>query len=296
MHDYNEIIKKICELENIKLTSYQEGSWLKILEKNNKTRYIVGYKFSLNNQGISNIMDDKGLFHDLLNYKKIPVIVHHVIFNKYDKEEILNLFNKYNKKVIIKGNIGTCGREVYKVEDENRLFEIIDMLLINQYSISLCPYYDIENEYRVIVLNNEIKLIYGKENAKVVGDGIHSLQELAINFNERFFTKHPTKDYLPKKDELVIIDYRFNLSNGARVIKNIDKDLEERIIDLANKVVKETNPTFASIDIIKTIDNNLLVMEANSGIMMYNYLRQTNDYDKVFNIYHEAIKLMFKED
>ena len=49
-------------------------------------------------------------------------------------------------------------------------------------------------------------------------------------------------------------------------------------------------------DLVKTFDNNLLVMEANRGIMMYNYLRQSNDYDKVFNIYHEAIKLMFKED
>ena len=70
--------------EKIKLTTYQEGSWLKILEKNNKTRYIVGYKFSLNNQGISNIMDDKGLFWDMLRYKNIPVIEQYIIFHDYN--------------------------------------------------------------------------------------------------------------------------------------------------------------------------------------------------------------------
>ncbi len=295
MKDYNEIIEEICEEENIKLSLFQR-KWLKILEKNDKTRYIVGYKFSLNNQGISNIMDDKGLFYYLLTYKKIPIITHHLIFNKYDKEEIIKLFNEYNHKVIVKGNIGTCGKEVYKIEDENRLFEIIDKLLETQYSLSLCPYYDIVNEYRVIVLNNEVKLIYGKENAKVVGDGIHSLQELAIDFNSSYYSKHQLDNYVPKKDEEIILDYRFNLSNGARVVEEIDKELEKNIKDLANLVIKETNPTFASIDIIKTSDNKLLVMEANSGIMMYNYLRQTNKYDLVKNIYKEAIELMFKED
>ena len=161
MKDYNEIIEEICKEENIRLTMFQR-KWFKILEKNNNTRYIVGYKFSLNNQGISNIMDDKGLFHDLLSYKKIPIIIHHIIFKKYNKEDIINLFNKYQKKVIIKGNIGTCGKEVYKITDEERLFEIINKLLETQYSISLCPYYDIINEYRVIVLDNEIRLIFGK--------------------------------------------------------------------------------------------------------------------------------------
>ena len=295
MKDYNEIIEEICKEEKIKLTELQ-GKWLKILEKNNQTRYIVGYKFSLNNQGISNIMDDKGLFHDLLSYKKIPIIIHHVIFKDYHKDEILELFNKYQRRVIIKGNIGTCGKEVYKITNETRLFRIIDKLLKTQYSISLCPYYDIINEYRVIVLNNEIKLIYGKENAKVIGDGIHTLKELAKSFNKSFYENYHLDDYLPKKSEEVVLDYRFNLSNGARVIEKIDEKLEKQIKELANNVIKETNPTFASIDIIKTNDNNLLIMEANSGIMMYNYLRQTNNYDLVKNIYHEAISLMFKED
>ena len=58
MKEYNEIIKEICEEENINLITYQ-GGWLKELRKGNGTKYIVGYKFSLNNQGISIVVDDK---------------------------------------------------------------------------------------------------------------------------------------------------------------------------------------------------------------------------------------------
>ena len=65
MEDFNKIIEEICKEENIKLTSYQ-GDWLKKLEKNNIVRYMVGYKFSLNNQSIGLVVDDKGLFYDVI--------------------------------------------------------------------------------------------------------------------------------------------------------------------------------------------------------------------------------------
>ena len=58
MNDFNEIIKEICEEENIELINYQ-GSWLKELRKDNKVRFIVGYKFSLNNQSVGLVVDIK---------------------------------------------------------------------------------------------------------------------------------------------------------------------------------------------------------------------------------------------
>ena len=295
MKEYNEIIKEICIEENINLTTYQ-GGWLKELRKGNKTRYIVGYKFSLNNQGISLIVDDKGLFYDAIK-NKLPIIIHHVLFNNYDSDEVLNIFHKYNDKLIIKGNIGTCGREVFKITNEKRLFNIIDRLFENQYSISLCPYYDIDKEYRLIVLNNEVKLIYSKENPIVIGDGIKTIKELLLDFNSTYYSNNQVNnpDYVPKLDEKVIIEYRFNLSNGARVNKDIDIELKNRLIELAKKVVKETNLSFGSIDIIRTTNNELLIMEANSGVMMNNYLKQTKDYETVKEIYSDAIKTMMEE-
>ena len=295
MNEYNELIKEICKEENIELNIYQ-GNWLKELRKGNITKYIVGYKFSLNNQGISLVVDDKGLFYDVIK-DKLPIIIHHVLFNNYDSDEVLNLFHKYNNKVIVKGNIGTCGKEVYKITNEKRLFNIIDRLFEKQYSISLCPYYDIDKEYRLIVLNNEVKLIYSKENPMVIGDGIKTIKELLLDFNSTYYSNNQVNnpDYVPKLDEKVIIEYRFNLSNGARVNKDIDIELKNRLIELAKRVVKETNLSFGSIDIIRTTNNELLIMEANSGVMMNNYLKQTKDYETVKEIYRDAIKTMMEE-
>ncbi len=295
MKDFNEIIDEICKEENITLITYQ-GNWLKELKKDNKTRFIVGYKFSLNNQGIGLVVDDKGLFYDTLK-DKLPIITHHVLFHDYDIDEVLGLFSKYNHKVIVKGNIGTCGREVFKIENPKRLFNIIDRLLDTQYSISLCPYYDIDKEYRLIVLNNEIKLVYAKENPIIIGDGVKTTKELLMEFNPIYYGNHDINnpDYIPKLGEKVIIEYRFNLSNGARVNKDIDDSLKERLIELAKKVIDETNLSFGSIDIIKTSNNELYIMEANSGVMMNNYIGQTNDRELAKSIYRDAILAMFKE-
>ena len=295
MNEFNEIIKEICEEEKIVLNNYQDD-WLKELIKDNKVRYIVGYKFALNNQSIGVLVDDKGLFYDIIK-SKLPIIEHKVIFQEYDKDDVLNYFHKNNDLLIIKGNIGTCGREVYRVDNENRLFKVINRLFRSQYSISLCPYYNISNEYRLIVLNNDIKLVYAKENPTVVGDGVKTIRELLLEFNKYFYKDNHVKneDYIPKLGEKVIVEYRFNLSNGSRVNKDVDNILKNKLIDMAKEVIKYTNLSFGSIDIIKTYENELFIMEANSGVMMNNYLMQTNDYDLVKDIYKEAIISMFKE-
>ena len=76
----------------------------------------------------------------------------------------------------------------------------------------------------------------------------------------------------------------------------IDSSLKEELSSMALKVSQKLNIVFASVDIIKTVDNKLLIMEANSGVMMNNYRHLKDDGDKIVrDIYRDAIKLMFKE-
>ena len=296
MDTFIEIIDKICNELSIKITHLSD-EWLSVLEKNNKIHYIQGYKFDLNNHGIGNILDDKGLFYDLLSYKKIPCVYQKVLFSDYNKKEVLDFFNKNNGKIIVKGNIGTCGKEVYKVCDETELFNVIDKLFLSQFSISLSPYIEAKYEYRVIVLNNEERIVYGKIKPYVIGDGIHTIYELAINFNN-YYKDNKDKirnyDYIPRLNEKITLNYQFNLSNGALMFTNINKELKEKIVNLAKKVSKELNITFGSIDIFETYNNELLVLEANSGVMMNNFIKQEkNGYHEAYSLYKDAIKLMF---
>lgn len=297
MDSFNKIIKKIGEELNIKVTLLSDN-WLTVLEKDNEIHYIQGYKFDLNNHGIGNIMDDKGLFFDLLTYKKIPVVYQKVIFKDYDKHDVLSFFNENNKEIILKGNIGTCGKEVYKVSNEKDLFEIIDNLFLSQFSISLSPYYDIKNEYRVIILNNNVRVIYGKIRPFIIGNGYETIKDLAIKFNPYFIKHHLTnEENIPKDGEVIMLDYRFNLSCGARIFKDIPNDLKNEIESLAKTVTKTLNIKFASIDIIHTKDNRLLVLEGNSGVMMNNFIKQNEEnYYIAYNLYKDAIKLMFNKN
>lgn len=299
MEEFNKLIQDIGKSLDIKVTLLSDN-WLTVLEKDGDIHYIQGYKFDLNNHGLGNIVDDKGLFYDLLIYKNLPIIEHNVLFENYDKDFVLEYFNSHNQEVIVKGNIGTCGKQVYKISDIKTLFDTIDDLLKSQFSISLCPYYDIVNEYRVIVLNNEARVIYGKKRPIVIGDGKKTLKELATSFNPIFYSKEKNligiSDYIPQKNEEVILNYQFNLSNGALMFVDIDEDLKNELISLALKVSKEVGLTFGSVDIIKTSDNELLIMEANSGVMMNNFIKLNKEgYSIAKALYRDAILLMFSK-
>ena len=296
MNEFNDLLQKICNELNIKLTIFPDG-WLKILEKNNITHFISGYRFDNNCYAIGEIMNDKGLFYDVLKYKNIPIVEQKIIFKNYYKEDIINYFNNNNKEIIIKGNTGNAGISVYKINDINKAFEVIDNLFLKEYSISLSPFYNIKNEYRVIILNNEIKLIFGKIKPFIIGDGKSTLNELMQN-NDKYYDLHikniQNKKYIPLKDERIDLDFKFNLSSGGSVFLDIEDGLKEKIEFLAKKVAEELNISFASIDIILTNDNKLLVLEANTGVTLNKFSNQTiNGYNIVYNIYKEAIKLMF---
>ena len=73
-------------------------------------------------------------------------------------------------------------------------------------------------------------------------------------------------------------------------------DLKKELSIIALECAKVINLTFGTIDIIKTTDNKLLVMEINSGVMMSNLINQLDDgYLIAKEIYKEAIKKMFKK-
>ena len=296
MKEFNEIIKKIGEELEIKVTLLSDN-WTTVLEKDNEIHYIVGHKFDLNGHGIGNIMDDKGLFNDLMKDKGFPIIEELSFYKEYNKEQVLKYFKKNNSTLIVKSSIGTCGRSVFLVDNEKDLLDTMDMLFKKRNTVLLEPYYDIKNEYRVIVLNNKVRIIYGKEKPIVIGDGIHTVLELAIKFNEYFKENNENiknPDYVPYEKEVIELDFRFNLSQGSKMFTDIDFDLKNKLSNIAIEVSKSLNITFASIDIIHTKDNKLLVLEANSGIMMDNYIILSKDgYNDAYNLYKDAIKKMF---
>lgn len=310
MKNLQRIIKQIALENNL---SYEVLSCDLIIKltKDNKIRYINGYKFGLNSHSLGLILDDKYATYELLNSLGISVCKHHILFrptnhNSYAKnynsfDYCYDLFLKYNKNVILKVNNGTCGDGVYHITTKKELKMVYNHLLKYNFSISLCPYYDIKNEYRVILLNNEIKIMYGKINPVVIGNGKDKLIDLLKDFNINYFgykanlKKNINYNKVLKKDEKFIYDFKYNLSKGSIITEDIDKETKSIISKMAKDVSKKINLGFGSIDIIKTNDDKYYVLEINSGVMIENYIKLTNDgFKKAKKVYEEAVLEMFK--
>ena len=297
MNNVQKIVKEICSELNIKFSLVSQD-WIMVLEKDDKVKYVVGYKFPLNDQATGRVCDDKYALYEVLTKYGIPIIEHKIVHKNYDRNVIIDYCNKYNNDMVIKTNLGTCGSGVFHKNNIEDIFNIMDELLIDNYSISLCPYYDIKTEYRSIVLNDNIELVYGKKKPIVIGNGKNTIYELLLEFNRSYFDKIECDDKLNRvlnKDEVFEYNWQFNLSKGAMPFLLDDKDKEYRIRDMALSVSKVLGIKFASVDIIELNNGELLVLETNSGVMMSNFsVNLSNGKDIAKDIYTKVVKEMFK--
>lgn len=294
---FNKIIKQICQEKNIQ---YEELSddWIIKLKKENKNKFLVGYKFDLNTQATAEICNDKFALYAVLESEGIQVIKHNIIF-KNEESKLNKYFNEYNNDVVLKPNNGTCGNNVLHICEFNKLKDEYNRLINKYYSVDICPFYNIESEYRIIYLPNK-QYIYKKIKPIITGDGIHTVRELLIDFNKEYFSKEEnlknenvSADYVPALGEIIEYEWRFNLSKGAK-ISNVDDKEKEILMEIVRKIVEVIGVKFVSIDIVKLTNNQYMVMEINSGVMMENLIKlQENGEQIAKDLYGEAIDLMF---
>ena len=289
MTELHALIKEICDELGIKM-SILSKDWIIMLEKDSKTRFIAGYKFDCNQHGIGSVMDDKYAMYEVLSKKGIPVIEHAIAFrpnndNDYAKEsnryeDFLEYFEKHQENIVLKANDGTCGKEVFHVTTKE-------------------DFYSIKNEYRLIYLENECVLLYGKKRPVVIGNGKDTIRQLLRQFNPSFFNQKLESDrynQVLEKNEIYEYSWKFNLSNGAMPFEEENEQLKEKLLQLGNNISREINLKFCSVDIIVTEENELLVMELNSGVMMSNYMKiMPEGRNQAKRIYKKAIEAMFQE-
>ncbi len=307
------IIKEIAEYLDIKYQILSEG-WIISLTQNDKHRYVVGFKFDLNSQATGQLCDDKYALYSIFKANNMPITEHKILYNEKTmklylsdestKQQAYKYFNEHHQDVVLKANIGTCGGQVYHITTMEYLDKIMDNLFINNNTISICPFYHIKHEYRIIYLDGKCELIYGKIKPVVIGDGKSTLITLLQQFNKNYFYQSNIPicpnyewEYIPKIDEVVEYNWQFNLSRGANAFIDIEDKLKTRLINLALGAANLINLKFGSIDIIECDNDELLVLEINSGVMMENVCHLIPNGETIaYNIYRNAIKKMFEED
>ncbi len=300
----HEIIESICLEKGIdfQLLSY---NWIMQLSKKDLVRHIVSNDFDLNNCTSKLIASDKYAMYEVLRSHKVPVINHNMLFkpntrsNIIDEEgtyfKALEILRKYGK-VVVKPNNGTQGIGVYLCRNVKELEYAMQNLFLKNDAISICPFYNILAEYRNFFLDGKCYLTYSKERKYIIGDGVSTLEDLISSVEcDRTYFGEDELITVPLEGEKVEISFKHNLSNGSKPKILEDCELKSNIQDLAIKAAKTINIRFATVDIIVTDKEELLVLEINSGVCMNKFAEYIeNGIDISKSIYSKAINLMFE--
>lgn len=299
-----KILEELCDEMDIELNEYS-FRFFRQLKKNDKIRNIFMYKFDLNSVVSTEIANDKYATFEFLKANKVPIIDHHMIFNPKTRKDYVNvldvqiakrLYDDYNGKIVIKANSSMQGKEVYYISNKGEIEKtIVDIFSRDNDSLSICPFEEVKNEYRMVVLDNECLFGYKKVLPKVIGDGKKSVANFINELNIE--KPDPTLDfnYVPKVGEEFYLNWKFNLSGGATPCKIDDLNKKKELEIIATDATKVINIRFATVDIIENKNNEFKVMEVNASVCMNKFCKiYENGYEIAKDIYRQAIIKMFE--
>ena len=298
-----KIIEEICTEENI-LCERFSYDWIFRLTKNGKTAPIFGYQFENNSATAQLICTDKCASSEILRSKGLPAVEHYFFISPDDLHYIglegnwprmLELLKKYGK-LVCKPNEGTGGIDVFQVSSAVELELAVNSVFAHSRSLALSPFLPIDQEYRVILLNDQVKLVFSKTIQSLIGDGRSSFRQLLLQQNPSLLETVPTGEFsedllnkIPKSGEKIPLNWKHNLGQGAQPEILTDASLVAQLSDLALRAAEAVNVRFASVDIIRT-GGEFKVLEINSGIMMESFARMNSrSYQIAKSIYRQAL-------
>lgn len=300
-----KIIKEICEENHITLKTISYG-YITELQKGNLKKRMVGNSLEINSANSYKIASDKYATYEMLKSYNIPTIKHYMIFNpdtrvgfsENEIEKADRIFEENDRNVILKSNDSSEGRYVFKIRSKKELEKtILKLFKEKKDTLSICPFYEIDYEYRAVFLDGEILFVYKKEKPFVIGNGKDSLQELILKADIQDIYDNLDMNYIPKLNEKIEVSWKHNLSRGAMPMPISDDKLKCQIEKLAVDAAQAIGITFATVDVVHTTKNELLVMEINSSVCMDKFSElYKNGYNIAKSVFNKAILKMFQND
>jgi glutathione synthase/RimK-type ligase-like ATP-grasp enzyme len=252
------LIESVCEDRGIRV-SWLSDYWLGILGKDDDHCYIHGYQFPINNTVANGLMHDKVSTYELLTRYGVPALPHALIrLQPLPSIEVAieRAIQLYPLPLVLKPNPGwSGGDDVMRCHTKDDVDAAIRDLASRHQSIAVSPYIDIRAEYRVLILDGTVKVIF----EKVRPDG----------------------------------EWHHNLKRGAMPEVVTDEALRQPLIALAQKALASLAGRLAAVDIVVTPDG-YKVMEANGGISLSHFSDHSVEYKKIAeHIYGELVDASF---
>lgn len=303
-----KMIIEICKEDGYNYKILSDGWVIGIYKKKEKLKFIYRYSFPINPDSSAKICSDKSITTEVLNIADIPNIQHKAFDTKKNVNEskgnwgqMIRFFNENNNKIVVKPNNGSSGTGVFLAKSLYDLENILYNKLRRRPVICLSPYYKLKNEFRVVVFKDNYEVVYKKIRPNIIGDGNSTIRELIflkykkipINFQRNIEEDNYSLNSILKKNLELKLNWKHNLSSGSKVDLNINEGLKKEVINLAIKAAKSIGMVLCSVDIVQMSNNELKVIEVNSGVMLVNFaMNGENEKQISKNIYRKVIKSM----
>lgn len=306
------LLREIAAEGGFAFTSFSQD-WILRLEKGGMARHIFGYNFELNSATAQLLAGDKAAIADLLADRGVPHVEHrlflHPELSGYVSAEgnwpaMLAYANRTGFPLVVKPNTGTGGEGVGRVDTAAALEKSVMALFQSYRAICLSPFLEIEQEYRILMLDDKCQLLYAKRRPHLLGDGHSSLLELveqqllAGSISQQQATSaidlhRGDLRQVPPAGQEIVIGWKHNLGEGSAPQLVPAGDLHEQLVALAAAAQHSIGIRFASIDIV-AVAGSLAVLEVNSGVMMEHFARHLPEGRATAKaIYARAVEKMF---
>lgn len=305
---FSKAIEEACEERGIECKSFSED-WVYLLKRGDASTRVIGYCLGLNGHAQSVICDDKAAASDLMEDAGVPHVRHVFMAppkspsqRPTDEEDdpLFRLMMEHGT-LVVKPNVGREGEDVLHVSTSVDLVRALRRVFEIHGNACVCPYVDIDEEYRVVVLDGAPRLAYRKIRPHVTGDGRSTIGELVREAT----TGHGVTLAVPSdidEDEVLddgqelVLEWRHNLITGALASMDIDDGTREGICSLAVAACEVLDVRFASVDVIAS-STGLQVLEVNGTVIMERILGQDEElYGIAKGIYADAIELALGRD
>jgi glutathione synthase/RimK-type ligase-like ATP-grasp enzyme len=281
-----DAIQKYCLTHDIAIEVRSEG-WLIVLRRGDRRHLAFAYDVGLNSATAHQIANDKAATAEVLNLSGVPCIPHALFLGPKlaayapasgSWEAVLGLLDEYPAGLVVKPNEGTSGDCVFLVATRPKL-EVAATRIFSAYpSLAVSPYVEIEDEVRVVLVDDLPVVVYSKERPFVVGDGKLSLLELALAATSAAQRSAMLSGMITDLDRADldaivpaghrrILNWRHNLDSGARPVLLDRGEARDACVDIAIKAAKAIGIRFGSIDVVR-VGPAWQILEVNAGVKM----------------------------
>ncbi len=244
--------------------------------------YFKNTSIDINNFGAAEIAKDKGYTRFFMENAKYPIPKGATFFSDHwckvnmvdnDIVEAIKFADQLGYPIILKPNNKSQGEDVFKIYDATQLNRILSSLF-ERHNIVLIEEYIPGNDYRIVVLDDEVVMAYQRVPSSVIGTGKDTIVELftsrseelkkigrplSINIDDQRIQERLScfykvdANYIPEAGQEIVLLDNANLSTGG-VAVDVTGTIHRNYIEMATKLTKTMGLRFAGVDLITADD------------------------------------------